>query len=363
MKRSVLAVGATHACAIVSGGGLKCWGSNVDGELGDGSEGSEAHAASAVDVVGLSSGVVSVSAGGHTCAITELGGLKCWGSNTSGELGNPDPDYTPFSTEPIDVVGLSSGVVAVSVGGSATCAITDAGALLCWGYNAWGQLGDGSTVERDVPTPVVGLSSGVLGVSTSGGSTCAILSGGALKCWGNNEAGQLGDGSTQDSAVPVDVVGLSSGVVSVSVGGGSACAVTNTGALECWGTGMLGDGIVTHVDDVHVPVEVAGAWSTVVPVDVTAETICAVTAAGALKCWGVNGAGQLGNGTEADSLVPADVKGFSAGVVAFGAGIYHTCAAIPGGGGVRCWGSNTYHALGDGTDVPKRTEPVDVEGL
>lgn len=359
MKRSVLAVGADYACAIVSGGGVKCWGSNVFGTLGDGSDATDS--ASAVDVTDLSSGVVSLSAGMHTCAVTESGGLKCWGDNFSGQLGNPDASSS--SHVPVDVVGLPSRVVSVSTGFEHTCAVTDTGALLCWGRNEHGQIGNGDLSPFDVlvPTPVQGLSSGVVGVAAGYESTCAITSGGVVKCWGSNDDGQLGKGSPipSDVLIPTDVVGLPAGVVSISRPAGRTCAITDSGVLACWGTVMLGNGNLTFSPD---PIEIEGEWSTTVPVAAGGGGACAVTAAGALKCWGINGSGELGDGSTVDSPVPVPVKGYSSGVVAFGTGTFHACA-VASEGGVQCWGSNTFHALGDGTDVAKRTEPAWVDGL
>jgi alpha-tubulin suppressor-like RCC1 family protein len=215
--------GGVDACAFTSTGALKCWGFNGDGALGDNTT---TNSAVPVDVVDLSSGVVSVSLSrgdGDACALTSTGAVKCWGDNAHGQLGD---DMTTSSAVPVDAVGLSSGVVAISVGRAHACALTSTGAVKCWGYNGNGQLGDDTIADRNVPVDVVGLSSGVISVSAGGEYTCALTSTGAVKCWGYNASGQLGDDTTTDSHVPVDVVGLSSGVVSVSAGGSHTCIVT-----------------------------------------------------------------------------------------------------------------------------------------
>ena len=181
---------------------MKCWGWNSMGSLGTGST-SETELVP-VDVVGLQSGVIAIATGTlHTCALTRKGGVMCWGQGWSGALGNGKPVN---SSVPVIVPGLESGVVAIAAGTYSTCAITSAGAAACWGQNERGALGDGTTTKRLVPTPVWGLGSDVLSISTSGDHTCArTLSGGAL-CWGLNTGGQVGDGTTVDRLVPTPVV-------------------------------------------------------------------------------------------------------------------------------------------------------------
>ena len=202
-----------------------------------------------VDVAGVSSGIVSVSAGfSYGCALTAGGAVKCWGKNDVGQLGNHSE---LDSSVPVDVVGLSSGVVAISTGYSHACAVTDTGAVKCWGSNGWGQLGNNSAPGDHVPVDVVGLASGVVSVSAGELHTCVVMLSGAVKCWGYTASGQLGNGtptSPWSSPVPVDVEGLSAGVVSVSAGFDHTCAITAAGAVKCWGsndTGQFGDGSTT----------------------------------------------------------------------------------------------------------------------
>ena len=355
---AAISAGSRHTCALTTAGGLKCWGSNSRGQLGDGTT---TDRSAPVDVVGLTSGVAVVSGGNsHTCAVTTAGGLKCWGFNSAGQLGD---ETNTNRTTAVDVVGLASGVAAVSVGSVHTCALTTAGRLRCWGWNGDGQLGDGtSNLVRPTPVDVVGLTSGVAAVSSRGVHTCAVTTAGGLKCWGSNNFGQLGDGTTKDRTPPVDVVGLTSGVAAVSSGGAHTCAVTTAGGLKCWGhssRGQLGDGTLT---DRSTPVDVVGLASGVAAVSANNRHTCAVTTVGGVTCWGLNNKGQLGDGTLTNRTTPVDVVGLTSGVAAVSAGSFHACA-LTSTGGVKCWGDNSNGQLGDGTSGSISSMPVDVVGL
>jgi alpha-tubulin suppressor-like RCC1 family protein/putative cell wall-binding protein len=346
--------GLGHTCAVTTGGAVKCWGYNLYGELGDGTTTSST---TPVDVVGLGSGVASVSAGVyHTCAVTTGGAVKCWGKNWNGELGGVTND----STTPVDVVGLGSGVASVSAGDSHTCAVTTAGAVKCWGFNGYGALGDGTNNDSRTPVGVVGLGSGVASFSGGADTSCAVTTGGAVKCWGYNTDGQLGDGTTTNSNIPVDVVGLGSGVAAVSAGAFHSCAVTTGGAVKCWGDniyGALGDGTTTNST---TPVDVVGLGSGVASVSAGAGHSCAVTTGGAVKCWGTN-SGALGDGSFYNSAIPVDVVGLGSGVASVSAGAGYSCA-VTTSGAAKCWGDNFYGELGDGT-TNSWPIPVAVVGL
>jgi alpha-tubulin suppressor-like RCC1 family protein len=142
-------------------------------------------------------GITKIAAGfGHTCALTEAGGVKCWGRNDDGELG--DNSMIQRLT-PVDVSGLTSGVRAIATEWNHTCALTAAGGVKCWGSNLYGQLGDNTTIQRLTPVDVSGLESGVAAVTVGSGRTCALTTAGGVKCWGDNSAGQLGDNTTSSA--------------------------------------------------------------------------------------------------------------------------------------------------------------------
>ena len=215
---AAVTTGANHTCALVGAGAGWCWGSNNNGQLGDGTT---TDSTSPLDVLGLTSGAGAIATGRHhTCAVTTAGGVKCWGWNFGGALGD---GTTTDRTTPVDVcatgatppctsgnnnilTGVAAGVDGVAAGFNHTCAVTAAGGLKCWGHNASGQVGSGAFSPANITTPVdvVGLTSGVLAADGGDDHTCALTTAGGVKCWGANALGQLGDGTTTASASPVD---------------------------------------------------------------------------------------------------------------------------------------------------------------
>jgi len=315
--------------------------------------------------------IAAIAAGSaHSCALTTGGGVKCWGGNGNGQLGD---GTTIDRSTPVNVVGLAGGVAAIAAGGSDTCALTAGGGVKCWGYNQFGQLGDGTTINSSTPVDVVGLASGVAAIAAGGYHTCALTAGGGVKCWGENKSGELGDGTTINSSTPVDVVGLASGVAAIAAGGSHTCALTagggvgtpsrqQFGGVKCWGYDLYGQlGDGTIAWSCPTPVDVVGLASGVATIAAGGDHTCALTTGGRLKCWGSNRNGGLGDGTAIDSGTPVDVVGFSTGVAIIAAGYWHTCA-LTAGRGVKCWGLNEYGQLGDGTTT-QRCTPVDGVGL
>ncbi len=353
--------GRSHTCAVTSSGGVQCWGWNAAGQLGDGTT---IDRVTPVAVSGLASGVAAVTAGiAHTCALMVAGGVKCWGQNFYGELGD---GTTTNRNAPVDVLTLTSGVSAIASGGLSTCAVLTAGGVSCWGYNAFGQLGDGTLVNRSTPVPVAGLGSAAVAVGQGTFHSCAVLIGGAVKCWGYGMDGQIGDGlaATTPRPAPVDVVGLSTGVTRLALGAYHSCALLASGGVKCWGyngLGTLGDGTTTQR---RAPVDVVGLASGVASIAASVDGYhtCAVLAGGALRCWGSNAQGQLGIGDFSTQASPVAVTAIGTSVSSIALGTNHTCAIIAGSGGVACWGSNGLGQLGDGggTNV---SLPQDVIGL
>ena len=232
---------------------VKCWGTDIDG-LGSGVQ--------AID--SSENSLVNLGNAQKACALMDTGSVKCWSLKNNGE----PLDLTP----PAPVPGLSSGVTAVTVSSSYSdyyeghaCALLTDGGVKCWGANNNGQLGDGTTTPSATPASVAALGGKAIAVAAGSEHTCAVLETGSVQCWGSNGDGQLGDGTREQSSVPLDVSGLADAAVSITAGG------------------AYGSGVGPHT--------------------------CALLANGGVQCWGSNEAGQLGNGVNT-RLAPVDVLGF-----------------------------------------------------
>ena len=359
---TAVAGGGVHSCALLTGGGVSCWGGN---ELAQGGNGTVVSTEIPSSVTGISTATAITAGEAHTCAVLASASLSCWGLNSTDQLGAPSGDncgdiafFIACSLTPIAVTSLAGSVAQASAGALHTCAVTTSGGAKCWGSNSFGQLGDGTTVDRLTPVDVTGLTSGTVQVAAGGQHNCALTGGGGVKCWGLNQAGQLGDGSTTTSFTPVDVTGLSTGVTAVFVGQDHSCALMSIGTMKCWGSnseGALGDG--TTVDR-HTPTDVIGLSDATLGAAGTIGT-CALLSGGALWCWGLTLI--VGDGTWLYRTSPTHIKGLSTGVADVSVGAGHACV-LTTAGGVKCWGANEWGQLGDGTRTSQH-EPVDVVGL
>jgi len=326
-----------------------CWGGNEYGQMGNGKV-DVLYAAYPIptQIASMKYGYRAIAGGeNHSCALSDVGGVMCWGSNSHGQLGTGSlsPEKVP---EPVQVVGLTSGVVGITAGFHHSCAITSAGAVLCWGRNSEGQLGNGTEVNSSVPVPVSGLTSGIVAVEGGSFHTCALTSGGAMCCWGCNWYGELGDSTSNSKTVPTDVTGLSAGVKMISTGWHHSCAINSAGAALCWGVNaywQLGDG--TNVNK-NSPNQVTGLTSGVRLISAGYYQDCAHTTSNQTYCWGSNPRGQVGDGTIETRSTPVLVSVLTSSLGMISADVEQTCA-VTSNDEAYCWGLNDYGQVGVGT--------------
>ena len=313
---TAIAAGGYHTCALTTAGGVKCWGWNSNGQLGDGTM---TERLTPVDVSGLASGVTAIAAGGaHTCALTSAGGVKCWGSNSFGQLGD---GTTTNRLTPVDVSGLASGVTAIAAG-DAHLRADDRGRRQVLGPQL--PTANSATARRRdrlTPVDVSGLASGVTAIAAGGNHTCALTTAGGVKCWGYNYFGQLGDGTTTNRLTPVDVSGLDEWRDGDCRRWESHLRADERRRRQVLGLQLQRSVRRWHDDDIvsRRSTSVAST-SGVTAIAAGGDHTCALTSAGGVKCWGWNSNGQLGDGTTTNRLTPVDVSGLASGVTAIAAG-------------------------------------------
>lgn len=292
---------------------------------------------------------------GHSCLLTTTGRIECWGANQYGQLGGLDGPFhslnetnnviegRPQDWVKANVSGLSGLATAISAGAYHSCASINGGGVQCWGWNAFGQLGDGTTSDRNAAVDVLGLDAQVVALSLGNAHTCALLETGKVNCWGSNEYGQLGNGSNQISLFPVAVQGLPARIIEITSGGSFTCALAEEGQLFCWGNGangLFGDG---KNDTCSKPVLVDGMGRDIEGIVAGEYHLCARTTNGEILCWG-----GLSSAEEFTSHSPLHVEDLTGSTEVLAAGSSHTCA-LTGVDGVKCWGDNYFGQLGDGS--------------
>lgn len=389
-----IVAGIAHTCALTGENRVRCWGDNESGQLGYGHSndvgdhpGRLPYQAGDVPLPPLDPVRQLVAGNRHTCALLQSGLVVCWGSNFAGQLGYGHTRNIGDG-EPVTASGyvtLGGLATKIAAGSDHTCAILQSGAVRCWGSNSLGQLGHGTTFpigddETVASAGNVDLGPGVTVQQLALGAlhTCALLSSGKVRCWGYNAHGQLGYGHTNhlgdnEGISTLPDVSLTGSVRKLVARGLHTCALTFSGTLRCWGYnayGQLGQQVAVSSnwgDEAHeLPSTLPGDIHTGAPItDVVSGEyhVCAQSSDGQLKCWGYNAHGQLGDGGFYQSMprpptTGVNLDGVSAHRIA--AGLFHTCA-LRSNGTVRCWGSGDSGQLGRGSTANSATATGNVD--
>jgi alpha-tubulin suppressor-like RCC1 family protein len=347
---SQLSAGLDHfSCGVTTDDRAYCWGSNYNGQLGDGTT---VTARLTPVAVATTLRFRQVSAGwGHACGVTADNRAYCWGSNGVGALGDGtlDDHYTPVA------VAGGRRFRQVDAGSDFTCGVTPDDRAYCWGNNFTGQLGDGTTATRLVPKAVAG---GLYfkHVRTGPQHTCGITTTNRAYCWGYNANGELGDSTNVKRLRPTRVAAGSRRFRQIDTGNAHTCALTPADLAFCWGHGghgELGNGKAILS---YWPRAVSGGLH--FERLTTGDHTCGEIAGDRAHCWGYNAYGQLGDGTTTNRLKPTPVTG-GLFFAQMSAGDSHTCGKTPSGKAY-CWGDNLLGEVGDGTWQDTRPTPTPV---
>lgn len=344
---------------MLEDGSVNCWGYNGDGQLGrDKASYLFAEEPLTPLPVNLGAAAKSIALGAyHSCAILEDGSVNCWGYNGDGQLGNGKQES---SATPVLVDLSGAKATAMALGSFHSCALLEGGLIRCWGYGGMGQLGDGveSSSRKPVPVDLGGVKA--TAVALGAYHSCALLEGGIVKCWGSNSSSQIGAELIGRSATPVTIDLGGAVAIELAVGIDHSCALLSGGAVKCWGYGgygQLGNGLK---EDSLAPVSVALGVEAI-GLALGFSHSCALLSGGAVKCWGSGLLhGQLGNGAKGDSFAPVTVELGAAQASVIVSGDSHSCALLEGSS-MECWGHGGYGQLGNGLGIDSPT-PVKVQG-
>ena len=353
---TAITAGSNHSCALHEDGTISCWGDNYGGQLGNEQSGENAYSSVPVSVADITDATAITAGFEHSCALHQDGTISCWGYNGSNQLGSKQ---IVESSVPVGVIGITD-ATAITTGFRHSCALRESGAISCWGNNYYGQLGNGqsgpNTYSLDSAAPVEVASITDAKAITAGGNwnnghSCALHQDGTISCWGDNTYGQLGNGSEDNFSEPAKVIDITD-ATAVTTGSNHSCALHEDGTISCWGnnySGQLGNRQSGPNTDSTMPVEVEGITeATAITADYSHS--CALHQDGTISCWGSDGSGQLGNGSEFDSAVdfaiPVSVVDIT-DATAISAGYLHSCA-LHQDGTISCWGDNSSGQLDNG---------------
>jgi alpha-tubulin suppressor-like RCC1 family protein len=354
VKATAIGAGFEHVCALLSNGTVACWGTNTSGQLGNGTSTCTNNSCLTPHVVPGLTGVTAIGVGeAQVCAVVAGGAVKCWGDNTYGEIGSGGTGSCSgikCSMTPVTVPGVSN-AIAVASGRAVTCALISGGTVMCWGDNSFGELGNGSQTNSSTPVTVSGLTT-AKAIGAGAFHACALRTDNTVVCWGDDSADELGSApvscdTSGDTCQKTPVASGANIAQTVTAFGPHTCAVEGQ-QVQCWGTNSngLGDGTTTAS---YALVKASGIN---LATSVTAGDygFCAILSGGSVQCWG---GGPLGNGTDADSPTPVVVQGIS-NATAVAVGAEGGCVVLTTGG-ISCWSENGAGEMGNGTTTPSLT--------
>ena len=356
-----ISVGLDFSCAVLNDGNVSCWGRGASGRLGNGGSISSTDP-TPTSPFGSGRKAMSVDLySDHACALLDDASVMCWGNNAYGKLGD---GTSAERNTPVQVNAFPTNTtpISVSVGSHHSCALLDIGDVSCWGEGGYGQNGDGTNSDRASPGRTSGFGVGRLAVSVSSGDhhICAMLDSGEVSCWGDGGSGRLGNGASSRTFTPVLTSSFGDGRIatSLSVGTYHGCVVLDSGQISCWGAGAdgrLGNGETSNQVS---PVLTKTLGPSVSSISAGGDHSCALLGNGSVACWGRGAEGQLGDGNTTNQIAPVFVSSFGSGrtAVAISAGLYHTCALLDNGS-VSCWGTGWQGALGNG-DPGQQNTPI-----
>jgi len=338
-------LGGSQAFVLADNDALYGWGANNGSQLGDGTttnRSSPVHIAD--DIIDVA------SATAHSCAVSGDGLVYCFGSNGYNKAG--DGSWYTAKTTPTQVLGVTD-AVAIATGAEHSCAVLSSGSVSCWGHNGYKQLGNNSSVQSSASPVQVSSLSDAIAIDAGTYSTCVLRASGNVSCWGNNGLGQLGDGTMTTRATPVDVSGIAT-ATAIARGSNHSCALLADGTVACWGSNSYGQlGLGTGSASYATTPQAVPGLTGIVAIGAGAFHTCAVRDDGAAFCWGLDERGQIGDGNTSGNhhYAPNQVPNLGGSAVSIDGGESTTCARLSTGV-VKCWGSDASGTLGNGGPVP-----------
>lgn len=369
-RTTQVSTGAYHTCGLKMDGTVKCWGRNNEGQLGRGTTQNTGNTDIPVAITNLTN-VVAVAAGGyHTCALLVGGSIQCWGRNSEGQAGGGSVDTFSAPTPVFNVAPA----LAIAAGGYHSCELVSNGTVACWGYNHDYEV---AVLSQDavVPAATVANVAGAVAITAGAYHSCALLANGSADCWGYNHDGETGPSPSPFNSIPIAArqidAATGAGVQGTTAQGGyHTCALLTGGSINCWGFnghGELGNGTESGPQPVGTAVTVIGLPGPAGWVAAGGYHSCAIVS-GSVLCWGANESAQLGRGTSGgDVIIPGVISGSQPPALTVDAGAYHTCAVFSGApDDIRCWGRNTEGQVGRNSqnlDVDPVTVPLKAPGF